>query len=253
MNNTFKDKKPIIASVFTFVFVFITLISFYMFYEEKEENKTSEKANLLVQNIVNEIQTKISQGITAVDSQILILKQNNYNPKDFDKWAKELMKEKDSIACLQLAKDGVVSSIYPYEENKSAMGHDLLKDKRRDDGALLAIEKKGITFVGPIKLIQNDKYALIARKPIFETLDDKEKFWGFSTVIIYVDSIMKSLEEKIKDNGFEYQLEGFDPDKEKRPLFAKSKNFKGKDTLEFDINVPNGKWIFTLEKNSINN
>lgn len=26
---------------------------------------------------------------------------------------------------------------------------------------------------------------------------------------------MKSLEEKIKDNGFEYKLEGFDPDKQK--------------------------------------
>ena len=59
---------------------------------------------------------------------------------------------------------------------------------------------------------------------------------------------MKPLEQKILNNGFEYQLEGFDPDKEKRPLFAKSKNFDGKNTLEFDINVPNGKWIFTLEK-----
>ena len=71
MSNNFNDKKPIIAFIFTFIFVFVTLISFYMFYEEKEENKTSEKANLLVLNIVNEIQTKISQGITAVDSQIL--------------------------------------------------------------------------------------------------------------------------------------------------------------------------------------
>ena len=248
MNNTFKDKKPIIASIFTFVFVFITLISFYMFYQEKEENKTSEKANLLMLNIINEIQTKIAQGITAVDSQILLLKQNNYNPKDFDKWAKELMQEKDSIACLQLAKDGIVSNVYPYEENKSVMGHDLLKDKRRDDGALLAIEKRSISFVGPIKLIQNEKYALIARKPIFKTIEDKEIFWGFSTVIIYIDNIMKPLEQKILNNGFEYQLEGFDPDKEKRPLFAKSKNFDGKNTLEFDINVPNGKWIFTLEK-----
>lgn len=158
------------------------------------------------------------------------------------------MQEKDSIACLQLAKDGIVSNVYPYEENKSVMGHDLLKDKRRDDGALLAIEKRSISFVGPIKLIQNEKYALIARKPIFKTIEDKEIFWGFSTVIIYIDNIMKPLEQKILNNGFEYQLEGFDPDKEKRPLFAKSKNFDGKNTLEFDINVPNGKWIFTLEK-----
>ena len=249
MLTTLKEKKPIIAFISTFVFVFVTLLSFYKFYETKEENIISEKANLLILSIISEIQSKIAQGITVVDSQILLLKQNNYDSKDFDEWAKVLIEEKDSIACLQLAKDGIVSNIYPYEEHKVAMGHDLLKDKRRDDGALLAIEKKGITFVGPIKLIQNDKYALIARKPIFQTLNDKEVFWGFSTVIIYVDGIMKSLEQKIKDNGFEYQLEGFDPDASKRPIFAKSKNFKDKDGLEFDVNVPNGKWIFTLEKN----
>jgi sensor domain CHASE-containing protein len=219
-----------------------------MFYKEKEDKEISNKANLLMLNVVNEIQTKISQGVTAIDSQVLLLKQNNYNTKDFDKWAFEIMKGKDSIACLQLAKDGIVTNIYPYEEHKIAMGHDLLKDKRRDDGALLAIEKRDITFVGPIKLIQNEKYALIARKPVFQEINSKEKFWGFSTVIIYVDGIMKSLEDKIKDNGFEYQLEGFNPDAKNRPLFSKSDYFTGKNPLEFDVNVPNGKWIFTLEK-----
>ena len=250
MSYVFKEKKPIITFVLTFIFVFVTLSSIYMFYKEKEENKTSEKANLLMLNIINEIQIKISQGISAVDSQIVLLKQNNYNPKDFDKWAKELIEEKDSIACLQLAKDGIVSNVYPYEENKSAIGHDLLKDKRRNDGALLAIEKEGITFVGPLKLIQNNKYALIARKAIFQTIKSKKKFWGFSTVIIYIDSIINPLEKKIIDNGFEYQLEGFNPDSSKRPLFAKSANFKGENELEFDVSVPNGKWIFTLEKNT---
>jgi sensor domain CHASE-containing protein len=244
----FKEKKPIITFILTFIIVFFTLFSFYMFYEEKEDKKTSDKANLLMLNIVNEIQSKISQGTTVVDSQILLLKQNNYDTKEFDNWAKDLMEGKDALSCLQFARDGIVSDIYPYEENKSAMGHDLLKDKRRDDGALLAIEKKDIIFVGPIKLIQNGKYALIARKPIFQNNKDSEKFWGFSIVILYVDSIMKSLEDKITDNGFEYQLEGFDPDSEHRPLFAKSENFKGKNTLEFEVVVPNGKWIFTLEK-----
>ncbi|WP_421715304.1 CHASE domain-containing protein [Arcobacter arenosus] len=243
-----KINKPIVTFVITFLIVFFTLLSFYMFYKEKEDKEISNKANLLMLNVVNEIQTKISQGVTAIDSQVLLLKQNNYNTKDFNKWAFEIMKGKDSIACLQLAKDGIVTNIYPYEEHKIAMGHDLLKDKRRDDGALLAIEKRDITFVGPIKLIQNEKYALIARKPVFQEINSKEKFWGFSTVIIYVDGIMKSLEDKIKDNGFEYQLEGFNPDAKNRPLFSKSDYFTGKNPLEFDVNVPNGKWIFTLEK-----
>lgn len=250
MLDCLKEKKPIVTFLITFIFVFVTLLSFYMFYEEKEDNKTSEKANLLMLNIVNEIQTKIAQGVTVVDAQILLLKQNNYDPKDFDIWAKELIEGRDALASLQLAKDGIVSNIYPFEENKEAMGHDLLKDKRRDDGALLAIEKKGIIFVGPLKLIQNDKYALIARKPIFKESNNTEIFWGFSTVIIYVDGIMKSLEEKISNNGFEYKLEGFNPDTSGRPLFAKSENFKGKNILEFDINVPNGKWIFNLEKSN---
>jgi len=248
MINNINNKRPIIAFILTFVIVFLTLISINLFYEEKNDKETSKKANLLMLNIINEIQAKIAQGVTAVDSQILLLKQNNYNTEDFDKWAKEIIKDKESIACLQFAKNGIVSHIYPYEEHKIAMGHDLLKDKRRDDGALLAIEKKDITFVGPIKLIQNKRYALIARKAIFGDFDGKEKFWGFSTVLIYVDEIMKPLEKKIKDNGFEYKLEGFNPDVLKRPLFSKSKNFIGNHELEFEINIPNGKWIFALEK-----
>lgn len=248
MFNTLKEKKPIMAFILTFVIVFGVLFSINIFYEEKKEKKTSEKANLLMLNIINEIQLKITQGVTAVDSQIFLLKQNDYNTAGFDIWAKELIQGKDAIACLQLAKNGVVSHIYPYEEHKAALGHNLLKDKRRDDGALLAIEKKDITFVGPIKLIQNNKFALIARKPIFQNIEDKEVFWGFSTVLIYIDGIMKSLEERIKENGFEYKLEGFNPDISKRPLFIKSKNFTGKNDLEFEVNVPNGKWVFLLEK-----
>ncbi len=243
-----KINKPIVTSVITFFVVFFTLLSLYMFYKEKENKEISNKANLLMLNVVNEIQAKISQGIIAIDSQVLLLKQNNYDTKDFDKWAFEIIKGKDSIACLQLAKDGIVTNIYPYEEHKIAMGHDLLKDKRRDDGALLTIEKKDITFVGPVKLIQNDRYALIARKPVFQKINNEERFWGFSTVIIYVENIMKSLEDKIKDNNFEYQLEGFNPDARKRPIFSKSDNFSGENPLEYDITVPNGKWIFILEK-----
>jgi sensor domain CHASE-containing protein len=245
MNNKIKNNKPVISFLLTFFIVFLSLFSLNLLFEEKEEKKVSDKASLLTLNIVNEIQTKIFQGVTVVDSQILLLKQNDYQTKNYSKWAEQLIKNRDAIACIQLAKDGIVSSIYPYEEHKAAMGHDLLKDKRRDDGALLAIEKKDITFVGPIKLIQNDKYALIARKPIF---DADDKFWGFSTVIIYVHRVLDSLEEKIKNNGFEYKLEGFNPDDNKRPVFAKSDNFTGEKGLEFDINVPNGKWIFTLEK-----
>ncbi|MGB1227641.1 MAG: CHASE domain-containing protein [Poseidonibacter sp.] len=247
MSNTLKEKRPLITFVITFIVIFLTLFSFYMFYMGKEEKETSKKANLLMLNIVNEIQAKISQGITVVDSQILLLKQNNYDTKDFEIWAKDLMQDKEALACLQIAKDGIVSNIYPYEEHKIVMGHDLLKDKRRDDGALLAIEKKGLTFVGPLKLVQNQKYALIARKPIFKNSTSKEKFWGFSTVILYVDGIMKSLEEKISKNGFEYKLEGFNPDSKKRPVFSKSENFIGKNALEFEVVVPNGKWIFHLE------
>ena len=248
MIDTFKEKKPIVVSVVTFIFVFVSLLSFYKFYEEKEDKKTSEKANLLILNIVNDIQSKIAQGVTVVDSQILLLKQNKYDTKNFNIWAQELLLGKDALASIQLAKDGIVSNVYPYEEDKKAIGHDLLNDKRRDDGALLAIEKRGIIFVGPLKLIQNEKYALIARKPIFYNNSDNKTFWGFSSIIMYIENIMFSLEQRILDNGFEYQIEGFNPDASSRPIFAKSKNFKGKNTLQFDINVPNGKWIFTLEK-----
>ena len=118
MSNIFKEKKPIIVFISTFLMVFSALFTFYKFYEQNEDKKNSEKANLLMLNIVNEIQLKISQGTTVVDSQILLLKQNNYDTKNFNYWAKDLIHGKDALACIQIAKDGIVSDIYPYEENK---------------------------------------------------------------------------------------------------------------------------------------
>lgn len=243
-----KKRKPFIIAVITFVIVFVTLISIYKYFEEKEENQIAEKSNLLMLNIINEIQSKIAKGIIAIDTQIILLKQNDYDTKNFESWAKEILSGQDTIASVQLAENGIVSNVYPYEEHKKALGHDLLHDNRRDDGALMAIQKKDIIFVGPIKLIQNGRYALIARKPVFINNNGLDSFWGFSTVLIYVDNMIKPFEKKIMDSGFEYQLEGFDPDETKRPLFVKSQNYKDKDGIEYDIEVPNGKWIFTLEK-----
>ena len=130
---------------------------------------------------------------------------------------------------------------------KKAIGHDLLKDKRRDDGALIAIKNKSLTFVGPIKLIQNDKYAIIARLPIFKD----EKFWGFSTSIIYMDDILKNVKGILKNANYEFSLTGLNPDSNTPPVYNSNISYNSSIKREVKISVPNGTWILTIQPKEI--
>lgn len=174
------------------------------------------------------------------------MKETNYDTSRFDIWASRLHQRFSFLASLQFAKEGIVSHVYPYEAHKKAFGHDLLGEKRRDKGAIKAIQDKKSTFVGPIKLIQNDKYAIIARLPIFT--ETEKRFWGFSTVLVYIESFLGDSIEYIHKAGFDFSLKG-SLGQDKNPAFYSSIDHDVQADFQkrFFINVPNGTWTLTLQ------
>jgi PAS domain S-box-containing protein len=199
--------------------------------------------SILSIEINSTINSRINSMINAPHILATLLKNANYETTNFNNWAKDIFLHNKYLASVQFAKDGIVSHIYPLNEHKKALGHDLLKDKRRDDGAIKAIKAKGVVFVGPIKLIQNNKYAIIARLPIFYN----SQFWGFSTSIAYVDKILKHIEKRVSSHGFYFSIEGSNPDQSHNTMLVDT--IKSRDTTaqKFDISVPNGKWTLSLQ------
>ena len=212
-------------------------------------NALQSSGTLIAQNI----QRNITSGIFTTDTLHTLLKNSDYRVDNFNSWGRAITASTTGASVVQLAPDGIVTYIYPLEGNEGAMGHSLLSDSRRDEGAKKAIESRALTFVGPIKLIQNGKYAVTARKPILRNIEGQEKFWGFAIALILVEDILPEKINIMESQGIGVHLEGDNPDVEENPIFFKSENWEEPYAVKIPIEVPNGKWILKLSHPPIAN
>jgi sensor domain CHASE-containing protein len=203
--------------------------------------------------ISQEIQKNIYSAVYATNTLETLLFSGELTYTNFDYWGSQIVSRNHAASTIQFAPDGIVKYIYPLENNQKAIGHDLLKDDSRNDGARKAITSKELTFVGPVKLIQNDKYAVIARNPIFINNDEGEIFWGFAIAIMLLEDIISEQMFQENSKSIYYQLLGNDPDSESPPVLYSTENFNNKDSLILDIKVPNGSWVLKMNHEPIYN
>lgn len=225
---------------FTFIGIFVGGEAFLQNYKYTEKQKELSTLNVISSSITQNIQQKIAIGISSTKMLESMLKVNNFDTKNFDHWAKEISKLSVSIRSIQLAPNAIQKYVYPYEEHKEIIGHNLLSDEARRNGALEAIKVKDIFFVGPLKLIQNNKLSVIARKPVFKD----GKFWGFAISLMYIEDLVKGVFNSLEDNGFKYKLTTKNLDIPNLNIIAQSKQkWEDNDSvIKYSITVPNGVW-----------
>ena len=123
------------------------------------------------------------------------------NSEDFEAYAKTLLTEYTEVSNLQIAPDGVISQVYPYDER--LIGHDHLSDPKHELEARAAMESGQPNLVGPLSWTETGESALVGHVPIF--IDDK--FWGFTLSFIWMDEFLSGIElENLQASGYEYQL-----------------------------------------------
>ena len=158
------------------------------------------------------------------------------------------MKEgKDIIKAHELAKDGIVSQVYPILENQAAIGLDMLETPARKKEATLAKESGEYTIAGPFELAQGGTGALLF-DPIY-TIDATglRDFWGFSILVLRWDQFMDEIElNKLEEAGYRYQIWKKDLYTEEKVVIAESEGFLPNDALEVTCSVPNDTWYFEI-------
>ncbi|MDD9157530.1 sensor domain-containing diguanylate cyclase [Aliivibrio sp. S4TY2] len=167
---------------------------------------------------------------------------------EFNRVSEILLADYSDLDSILLLPNGVVSYVYPYDENKNAIGHDVLNDENRKRGSLESILKKDTTIIGPVKLVQNGKKAFIIRKTILSGND----FWGFTSSVVYLDSIINMIDNILLKHGFvDYLIVGYNPDGQSlnEKLISSKGNFSNK-SLKGVIYVFNTSWELYTAKNS---
>ena len=158
-----------------------------------------------------------------------------------------LMQDEDDIIKVhEIAKDGIVSQIYPMEGNEDVIGLNLIENPERKTEARLARDSGEYTIAGPFELVQGGNGVLLF-DPVYRT-DDKgcKKFWGFSILVIDWQKFIKKMElDQLENAGYHYQIWKKGTDDEKI-VIVQCDNLQETDTLEVACTVPNDTWYFEI-------
>ncbi|KJR43677.1 diguanylate cyclase, partial [Candidatus Magnetoovum chiemensis] len=231
------------------IFSLLTIIGF-IYIDEINKRILSDHEKDLIEvtaSIAYTIQRQLNQSLFATYTLESFIHQFG-KINDFDKLASKILSYSDGISSLQLAKDGIVSDIFPLKGNEKAIGHNLLEDPKRRTEALSAVKSKKLTLAGPFMLVQGG-VGVIGRLPIFtKDADGNENFWGFSIVLIKLDDFLKSIRiDKLFEKGYYFQLSRINPDTLKEDIFARNSDDKMTSPVSFSFDVPNGTWTLTLD------
>ena len=180
------SQKPrlsgIMAFLFLMPFVYFAISLRYKIIRENEHREMSNILNVVQRNMdqiyKNSYTTTLTLALTINDKGI---------PEDFNLVGKQLVESNPSIDAVQLVPNGVIKYIYPIKGNEAALNYDILQSNQTNQEALTALRTKSFYFAGPLNLKQGGM-GVVGRLPVFK----KNKFWGFSAVVIRMNTLLKT-------------------------------------------------------------
>jgi PAS domain S-box-containing protein len=150
------------------------------------------------------------------------------------------MESNNSISAVQLVPKGVIKYIYPMKGNEAAMNLNILKPPYLKE-ALKSIENQKMYFAGPLKLKQGGM-GIVGRFPVFRN----NIFWGFSAVIIKLDTFLKSSGiNNIDDSKYYFQFSKKNTTNQKEVFYLPNQSDFSK-KYNISTYIPDGDWKLYL-------
>ncbi|HET8859653.1 PAS domain S-box protein [Marivirga sp.] len=204
------------VGVFIAIIFSVTIIISYQYYQKQKFQQLQSELNLVTENI-RKIMTNSNLAAFSVGLTIDPVKDTITN---FNYVAREIIQRHPYLFGVQILRKGEIQYVYPYEEHKSVIGYDILKDSNSNIEAQRAIDKREIYYAGPLGFQQGGE-GIIGRLPIYH----KQDFWGFSAVLIRMEDFLKASgisDSKIKNVSF--QLSKINPNSGQEEYFTSNKS-----------------------------
>lgn len=147
-------------------------------------------------NVLNQASTIRAQLEGYINSQLLLAETlaayTATNPQvtqaEFAAIARLLRQKNPGIRSMNLAKDTIISHIYPLEGNEAALGLNLAATPQQKEAVERAIREKRAVVAGPVNLVQGG-VAFINRTPIFIPTPTGEIYWGQASVLVNAEAV----------------------------------------------------------------
>jgi len=197
------------------------------------------------------IERRLSRSILATHFLANTVIENGGRLPEFDDYAQQLIETLGGISNLQLAPDGIVSSIYPLAGNEKAIGHNILKHDDRREEARLAINENKTVLAGPFELIQGG-VAVIGRRPVMIKDITGEHFWGFVSALIFLEDLISVTDLPVLEGkGYQFSLHRNSITDHGESFYSSagwSSDLNTEQRVEHNIQVPGSHWNLIVSK-----
>ncbi|TGD59367.1 sensor histidine kinase [Flavobacterium humi] len=238
--------RPKTSGILVFLFIFaildLAVMLRYQVLKKSETNEMTIALNIVEQNIEQSLKNSYA---TTIGLALTI--DDNGEPKNFQAVGRQLLNSNNFIDAVQLVPNGVIKYTYPMTGNEAATNFNILKSPVHRGAALKAIASKKMYYVGPVELKQGG-LGIVGRLPVYK----KDKFWGFSAVIIKFSRFVKSTGiETFHNQNFYFQFSKRNIETQKEEFFLPGpQDFKSK--LYKSVSIPEGDWkLYVIRKNDL--
>ena len=221
-------------------------VGIFLLHNLEKNEKTTGK--YMAQVTEKRVRARLDQYIML--SNLLgnyISARENLDENTFSELAEKIPNEDGVIKAFELAPDGIVTDIYPKQENEGAFGLDMLQEHERKKDAVVARENGKYTIGGPYQLKQGGTGALLFNPIYQDNNSDKGEFWGFVILVIdwnrFIDEINLNY---LNDADFCYRIWSYDRDGSGRIILAESQDDMPDNILTVECTVPNNTWYFDI-------
>lgn len=235
---------------------------------ESERNRQQIRTDVLLQ-----LSTKRARLESALNSRLFITRgllayvsnHPNVTPEQFERLAEVMVSEQTGILNIQLAKDNIISHLYPLEGHETALGLNLLEYYTSQNIVRQSIESKTTLVAGPTPLVQGVT-ALVSRTPIFLNSPNSPgegAYWGLVAIIIdpqvlFTDARLLPTTQAIAtppgrqptltQSRFntpipvQYAIRGQDGLGSQGAVFFGDPDLFNRNPVLLDVSLPNGSW-----------
>ena len=243
-----KDKKIIrIRAGLVFLVTLLLVFDCTFLVNQNQQKREKLKAAYTAESTISRIEVQLNRYLAESDLVKKSIEEGlTISDKQFATLSRLMQDEDNIIKVHEIAKDGIVSQIYPMEGNEDVIGLNMIENPERKKEARLARDSGEYTIAGPFELLQGEKGVLLF-DPVYRT-DAKgcKKFWGFSILVIDWQKFIKKMElDQLENAGYHYQIWKKGTDDE-NIIIAQCDNLQETDTLEVACTVPNDTWYFEI-------
>lgn len=243
-----KDIKIIrIRAGLVFLVTLLLVFGCTFLVNQNQQRREKLKAAYTAESTISRIEVQLNRYLAESDLVKKSIEEGlTISDKQFATLSRLMQDEDDIIKVHEIAKDGIVSQIYPMEGNEDVIGLNMIENPERKKEARLARDSGEYTIAGPFELVQGGNGVLLF-DPVYRTdAEGCKKFWGFSILVMDWRKFIKKMElDQLEDAGYHYQIWKKGTDDEKI-VIAQCDNLQETDTLEVACTVPNDTWYFEI-------